>query len=179
MTDDSATPPPLDPEPERPVPPAERAAEEQAAEPPPPPPPEVEAEPFDARAERGPTVDAPPPGGASEKVGGLPKDLGPVLCHLSPLLGWLLPIPGMWVIAPLLVWQWLKEDPATDDQGREAVNFQLNVLAWTLLLPFTCIGVLLLPVLWAAAVILSFIAAYRASEGERYRYPLTLRILKG
>jgi uncharacterized Tic20 family protein len=169
MSDACASPPPDDPEAQRPPgAPAE----------PPPPPPEVEAEPYDPRRERGPTVDARPPGGAGEKIGGVPKTLGPALCHLAPLLGWLLPIPGMWVIAPLVVWQWLKADPASDDQGREAVNFQLNVLGWTILLPFTCIGILLLPVVWAAAVVFSFVAAYRASEGERYRYPLTIRFLK-
>ena len=40
------------------------------------------------------------------------------------------------------------------------------------------IGILLIIVVGVAGIFLTIIAAVRASEGEEYRYPMTIRLLK-
>jgi uncharacterized protein len=112
-----------------------------------------------------------------------------VLCHLSAVAA-LTGIPFANVLGPLIVWL-LKKDvsPGIDAHGREALNFHLS---WTLywlvastfvgLLCVVLIGLLFLPLLivgylvgLVAMVILSIVAAVKASNGELYRYPLTIR----
>lgn len=139
-------------------------------------PPEVEAEPFDAARDRGPTIDAPGTGGP--KAAGEKGKLLPILCHLAPLVQIVFYVPGVNVLAPLLLWQLKKDDPEVDDHGRESVNFQINVLGLSLVLMLSCVGAVLLPVLWVAAIVMVVVAAVQASEGKRYRYPFTFRVLR-
>jgi uncharacterized Tic20 family protein len=58
------------------------------------------------------------------------------------------------------------------------VNFQINVLGLSLILMLSCVGAVLLPVLWVAAIVMVVVAAVQASEGKRYRYPFTFRVLR-
>jgi uncharacterized Tic20 family protein len=73
-----------------------------------------------------------------------------------------------------------------DAHGKESINFHLS---WTLygfvgvvLLIVTLIGILAVPFfIWgmcALMTILTLIAGVKASNGELYRYPLTIRFLK-
>lgn len=100
--------------------------------------------------------------------------------HLSSLLGHLIPFGN--IIAPLIVWVIKKDQmPFVDDQGKEAINFNITctiafVVAAVLCLVF--IGILLLPAIWLAWVILTIIAAVNANNGVAYRYPTTLRLVK-
>jgi len=91
-------------------------------------------------------------------------------------------IPFASILGPLVVWL-LKRDqsPYVDDQGKEAVNFQISMALYALLIvPTVCIiiGYVLLPVLALVHVILMVMAALKANQGENYRYPLTLRFVK-
>jgi uncharacterized Tic20 family protein len=100
------------------------------------------------------------------------------LCHLAAFAG-LLAAGLMGIVGPLIVWM-LKKDqsPLVDDQGKEAVNFQLSMLIYGLILaPTIClgIGIILLPSLVVLNVVLTVVAAVRANQGIAYRYPLTLR----
>ena len=70
-----------------------------------------------------------------------------------------------------------EELPQVADQGREALNFQLNVLFWSAALFFTCIGAVLVPVVQAANVVLCIVATVKTVDGERYRYPGILRVV--
>lgn len=97
------------------------------------------------------------------------------------------------ILGPLVVWLVKREDhPFVADQAREALNFQISVLIYAavgavLAFAFTLatMGVGLLAVVPAAVVfvvgvfLLPILAAVKASEGERYRYPLTLRLVSG
>lgn len=85
-------------------------------------------------------------------------------------------LPFLAVLGPLIVWQ-IKRDELerVERQGREALNFQLNVLFWSGLLFISCIGALLLPVLMAANVVLCVIGAVRAADGHDFRYPWIVR----
>jgi len=40
------------------------------------------------------------------------------------------------------------------------------------------VGILLIIVVGVAGIVLTIIAAVRASEGEEYRYPMTIRLVK-
>ena len=106
-----------------------------------------------------------------------------MFCHLAGVGGLLpiLPVLGS-IIAPLIIWQIKKDDFAfVDEQGKEAVNFQISVLAYAIvagLLCFACIGFGLLVVVYILDVVFLVIAAIKANDGVHYRYPLTIRFVK-
>jgi hypothetical protein len=85
-------------------------------------------------------------------------------------------------LGPLVIWL-IKKDQSTfvDDQGKEALNFQITMLiAWvvTWVLMFVLIGLLLVPVLIIANLVLCIMGGIAANKGERYRYPVALRLIK-
>ncbi|WP_205342886.1 DUF4870 domain-containing protein [Denitrificimonas caeni] len=103
-----------------------------------------------------------------------------MLTHLAAFAAFLIPFGN--IIGPLLVWQ-LKKDlgPFVEQNGKEAVNFQITVAIVSLvciMLIFVVIGALLLPVLGLVWLILTIIAGVKANDGVAYRYPLTIRFLK-
>jgi len=82
----------------------------------------------------------------------------------------------------LIIWQIKKnEHPFMDEQGKEAVNFQISMLIYGIiagLLCFACVGFVLVPAVVIVDVIFLLIAAVKANNGEHYRYPLTIRFIK-
>jgi len=87
-------------------------------------------------------------------------------------------------IAVLIMWLIKKdESPFLDDHGREAVNFQISLFLWALILGigaiFTCgisaLFLLAIPIVGAIGMIMAAVAANR---GEFYRYPMTMRLVK-
>lgn len=103
-----------------------------------------------------------------------------MLCHLSALLGLVIPLGHL--LGPLVLWHLKREqDPFIDAQGKEALNFQISVTVAgfiCLLLIFVVIGLVLFAVLSVAVMILIVIAAVRANEGKPYRYPMIWRPIK-
>lgn len=103
------------------------------------------------------------------------------IAHLSGFAGLLIPYVGNF-LGPLIVWMLKREEyPFVDDQGKEALNFQISVTIYLLvasLTLFVCIGIILLPLLAIAAIVLVIVAAMKANQGIAYRYPLTIRFLK-
>lgn len=106
-----------------------------------------------------------------------------LLAHLSTFTAF---VTGIGIIAgPLLVWLFKREGSTfVDDQGKEALNFNITVmiagLALCLLAIFTLgIGLIIaVPAGFALFIwwfVLTIIAAINANNGMRYRYPLTLR----
>ena len=97
-----------------------------------------------------------------------------MLCHLSLII-------GVGFILPLIVYFVKKQDsPLTADHAREALNFHISVYLYafvSFLLCFVFIGILLLPVVAIGSVVCAIIACVKASNGEFYRYPLTLRLV--
>lgn len=93
--------------------------------------------------------------------------------HLGPLL--------IGFIAPLLVWLLFKDRSAfLDRHGKEALNMQISyaiyifVAAVSILL---LIGIVLLPLVLLAWVVLMIIATIKAANFEDYRYPLIFRFV--
>lgn len=104
-----------------------------------------------------------------------------MIAHLAGFLGYFLPVIGS-LIGPLIIWQ-LKKDlhPYVDEQGKEALNFQITVLIAALvcvLLMLIAVGFLLIWVVVVGAIVLMIIAAIKANEGAPYRYPFCLRLIK-
>ncbi|MHB1633540.1 MAG: DUF4870 domain-containing protein, partial [Acidithiobacillus sp.] len=65
-------------------------------------------------------------------------------------------------------------------QSKEALNFQITVLiAYVVasILSTLLIGMLIFPLIFMVNLIFCVLAAIKASNGEVYRYPLTLRLL--
>jgi len=104
-----------------------------------------------------------------------------MICHLAGLAGLVVPVIGC-IIGPLIVWQIKKEEfPFVDEQGKEAVNFQISMLIYGVvaaLLIFACIGTVLLPAVAIFDLIFLLIAAVKTNDGQHYRYPLTIRFVK-
>lgn len=103
-----------------------------------------------------------------------------MLCHLSSLIGFLLPFGT--IIAPLVVWQ-MKKDVSlfVDEQGKESVNFQISMAIWMIIscvLVFVVIGFVALGILAILSIIWVIMAGVQANEGRSYRYPLTIRFIK-
>lgn len=132
------------------------------------------------------------------------------LCHLAAFSGFLFPSGN--IVGPLVVWLLRRdESPLVDDQGKEALNFQLSTtLSFVVIVAFMVVMVIafavgmvggaragvdpgaFLPanvafVLLGALAILGLavfnfisvvVAAARTSSGERFRYPLSIRLVK-
>ena len=103
-----------------------------------------------------------------------------MFCHFSAFLGMWFPFGSL--IGPLILWQVKREsDPFIDDQGKEAMNFQITVAiasAICYVLMFVLIGFALLGLVLIGAVVLVVIAGVKANDGVAYRYPFTWRPLK-
>lgn len=108
-----------------------------------------------------------------------------MICHLAGLAGLPVPIVGN-IVAPLVVWQIKKDDfPFVDEQGKEAVNFQISMSLYLLVsailwlpLSFICIGMLIPAAIAVVDLVFLLIAAVKANNGYHYRYPLTIRFIK-
>lgn len=140
---------------------------------PPPPPPAPEPEPAaQPEQEPAPAASEPPP------VGDVSKDARTMgmLCHLLGIF--------TCFIGPLVIWLIKKDEmPFVDDQGKEALNFQITLtiayVVATVLAAITCgIGAVLYPVLWVVALIFGIMGTMKANEGVAYRYPVTIRFIK-
>lgn len=119
-----------------------------------------------------------------------------MVCHLATFAGWMIPFGN--IFGPLVAWLSEREEhPHINDQGKEAVNFNISVTIYGVVLMIVgvvgfiaaatgvVLGAILLViacVAGAALVIFHFvftlIAAYRAEHGIKYRYLLTIRFIK-
>ena len=103
--------------------------------------------------------------------------------HLSGCCG-LVITPFFSILAPLIFWLVVRErHPFLDDQGKEALNFQISIAIYGLIILVigivtVGIGLLLFIPLVLFWIICQIIAAIRANSGERYRYPHTIRLVK-
>lgn len=97
------------------------------------------------------------------------------------MLAHILGIP-LGFLGPLIIWLIKKDEmPFVDDQGKESLNFQITVLiAFVVSGLLTCvfIGMFLFPVVFVGNIILCIMGAMKANNGETYRYPFALRLIK-
>ncbi len=103
-----------------------------------------------------------------------------MLSHLIALAGFVIPFGN--IIGPLVIWLIKKDEyPFVDDQGKESLNFQISMTIYFIIsaiLIVVVIGILLMIALVIVEVIFIILATVKANSGEKYRYPLTIRLIK-
>jgi len=104
-----------------------------------------------------------------------------MLAHLSALAGLVVPLIGI-VLGPLVVWLAKRDESEfVAAHAKEALNFNISVLLGAILcmlLMLVFIGVLLGTALFIAWLVMTLVAAIKASEGHPYQYPFSLRLVK-
>ena len=103
-----------------------------------------------------------------------------MLCHLIAFAGFVIPFGN--IIGPLVIWL-IKKDQYefVDDQGKESLNFQISMTIYFIIsaiLTVILIGIVLLIALAIFDIVVLIIATIKANGGEKYRYPLTIRLIK-
>ena len=97
-----------------------------------------------------------------------------MLSHLSALF-------GLGIILPLVVYLAMRQESEyATSNAKEALNFHISVYLYLLCcipLAFILIGIPLMIIIGLGSLVLAIIAAVKASQGECYRYPLTLRLV--
>ncbi|AFY31523.1 DUF4870 domain-containing protein [Calothrix sp. PCC 7507] len=142
-----------------------------------------------------------------------------MFCHFSALLAWILLFSLVFIgipfylplniLLPLIIWQFNKaKSPWIDFQGKEALNFQLSLTFYTLIIIiisllvmlFICaiavtnkragdemkmvldglisVWFLITTIMLLLQLFLVNFAAFKAYHGDYYRYPLTIRVLR-
>lgn len=109
------------------------------------------------------------------------------VAHAAGPVGALFSVGLLGFLAPLIIWILKRGESAfLDDQGKEALNFQLTlflVFALSIVFLFFTLGLGILvaiPIwaaLWILEVVFGIVAAIEAYGGKAYRYPLTLRLI--
>jgi len=105
-----------------------------------------------------------------------------MICHASGLLVFVTGGIGG-VLGPLLVWIFRRRSGAfVDDQGRQAINFQITVLLLViagavLVVLSQGFGLIVLGFVFAWDLIMIVVAASRAWEGQHFRYSWSLALL--
>jgi len=85
------------------------------------------------------------------------------------------------VVPSLIVYLAASNNPWLKDQARNALNFQLTMLiAWIIvgMLHWVLIGFLLVWPLELVNVIFCIIAAIKGNQGEAWRYPAAIELVK-
>jgi len=111
-----------------------------------------------------------------------------VFCHL----GGLIPICFLNVVIPWIIWLTQKSESSfIDEQGKEIINFQISLtiysialsfIAWTTIAASTIVGYSIACLGWIVLIVLNIIfiikGAIKASKGEKFLYPINLRLIK-
>ena len=84
-------------------------------------------------------------------------------------------------VGPLIIWMVKKDQsPFVDDQGKEALNFQLTLLIGYVISAIgtvICIGPFIAMGLSVVAIVFGIMGAVAANKGEAYRYPVNIRFI--
>ena len=115
--------------------------------------------------------------GAPPYMGPAPTSDDRTMAILAHVLGIITSFLG-----PLIIWLVKKDtSPFVDDQGKEALNFQITLLigyAVSAVATLICIGPILAIALSVVAIVFGILGAVAVSKGEAYRYPFNIRLIK-
>jgi uncharacterized protein len=149
--------------------------------PPPPPVPPAGGPPGGPPPGGVPPAGGPPPGGPPGQRP-LPADQERLWAMLSHLLSFVAAYLFLGFVAPLVILLVFGQRSAfVRANSVESLNFNLSWLLYgiiSVILLVVGIGIFLLIALGIAYVILIVIASIRANNGELYRYPLTIRLVR-
>lgn len=108
---------------------------------------------------------------------GIPERTYLMLMHLSQLAVWLIPFIG--IIIPILMWTTNKDNNSeVDKHGKNILNFTISYAIYSVALLIIIIGIPFLLVLFAVYAVAVVIATVKASNGEFWKYPLTIQFIK-
>ncbi len=95
-----------------------------------------------------------------------------MLCHLLGIF--------TSFVGPLIIWLIKKDSsPFVDDQGKEALNFQITALIASAACAFGfCFAPFLLIAVHVTRLVFCIIATVKANQGIAYRYPLSIRLIR-
>jgi uncharacterized Tic20 family protein len=91
------------------------------------------------------------------------------------------------VLGPLIVWLIKRGDhPFIDEQGKEALNFQISVTLYTIVGSILlALPIVTIPFAWLFAigmvvfgVVYAVVGGIAANQGQHFRYPVTIRFIK-
>lgn len=100
-----------------------------------------------------------------------------MLMHISQFASWLIPFVG--VIVPVLMWTTNKDNnKAVDLHGKNILNFNISYAIYSIVLLVILIGIPLLLILFIVFAVAIVIASIKASNGEYWEYPLTIKFFK-
>lgn len=107
------------------------------------------------------------------------ENMWAMLCHISAFTVFFIPFGN--IISPLIIWLIKKDEfPFVDDQGKEALNFQITLTIYVIaasILSIVLVGIPLLIGFLIFGFVVTIIAAIKANDGEQYRYPMTIRFI--
>ena len=72
------------------------------------------------------------------------------------------------------------DSPWVRRQSVESLNFQISILIYAIVsavLIIVLVGLILLPIVGIGWLVFTIIGSVKASNGEDYRYPLTIRMV--
>ena len=111
-----------------------------------------------------------------------------MLCHLAALagifsyIGFGVVLPFANVLGPLIIWLIKRNESSfVDDQGSEALNFHLTMtiaFVISVMLMFILIGFIFIMLFIVYDLVMTIIAAVKANDGNKYRYPYIIRFIK-
>lgn len=127
--------------------------------------------------EKGHTVTtAPASPAASSAVPTDSKNWG-AIGHLSAFVQFV-GVPSF--IGPLVVWLFKRDDVFAGDQAKEALNFNISMAIYfvaSLVAILLIVGIVLVPIVIITWFVLTIVATIKATNGEYYRYPATIRFI--
>lgn len=121
-----------------------------------------------------PPASGPPPTPAQQPMSDSDARLWAMLSHLSGIV--------IAIIGPLIIMLVFGPRNAfVKNQSTEALNFQITLaigVVISLVLTIVVIGAILLPIVMIVGLIFMIIGGIKAYNGEEYRYPFNIRMVK-
>ncbi|RTR27719.1 DUF4870 domain-containing protein [Shewanella atlantica] len=103
-----------------------------------------------------------------------------IVVHVASFAGYIIPFGS--ILGPLIVWLMQRDEiKFVDECGRNCLNFKISMMIYVMIgfvLMFVGIGFILVGFLAVFDIVVTIIAAMKASEGICYKYPMTIKFIK-
>lgn len=113
----------------------------------------------------------------NNKPWGMEENAFCMLMHLSQFAGYLIPFAGL--VLPIVMWATNKDENETvDKHGKVILNWMISSLLYAVIcgiLVLLVIGFIGLIALGVCSIIFIIVGAVKASSGELYEYPLSIK----
>ena len=97
----------------------------------------------------------------------------------AALLVQLVPMFMLELLGPIVAYVVLRDKgPFIKHHTTESLNFSISMAIYAIALAISIVGLLIIWIIPAYIVVMRAIASYKTYQGEFYRYPLILRLVK-